>query len=64
MSSYDIGRVLRMANFCGDCGRNFDDCGGEYVVIRLRPARLICQDCKLKEPGTNEPIDIPSDNLR
>lgn len=50
MNGYDVGEVLRMAKFCGDCGRNFDDCEGEYVSVRLYPARLICQDCKLKDP--------------
>lgn len=52
--TYDIGRVLRMAQFCGDCGRNFDLCEGDYCYARLRPARLICQDCKLKEPPDSE----------
>jgi hypothetical protein len=47
-------QVLRMASRCGDCGRLFEDCPGEYISIRQGPARLICQDCKLREPPPSQ----------
>lgn len=49
LNEYDIGSVLRAAQFCGDCGRNFDEIAGDYCYVRIQPARLICHDCKLKE---------------
>lgn len=48
MSDLDM-MIRRMAARCGDCGRLFEDCPGEYISIRQYPARLICQDCRLKE---------------
>lgn len=41
--------VMRMAKFCGDCKRSFDGIAGDYCYPRLQPARLICEDCKLRE---------------
>lgn len=51
MLETEFGSILRAAKFCGDCGRKFDDCAGDHVYVRLGPARLICLDCKLKEPA-------------
>lgn len=42
--------ILEMARRCGDCRRLFDNVEGAYVYARMYPARLICHDCKLKEP--------------
>jgi hypothetical protein len=55
MIDYELGSILRAAKFCGDCGRNFDDCDGDHVYPRIGPARLICLDCKLKEPANVTP---------
>lgn len=52
MESFYLDSAMHMATHCGNCGRNFDDCGGDYVTIRLRPARLICEDCRLKEKSS------------
>jgi hypothetical protein len=48
LNGWDI--IRRTAQFCGDCGRKFDDCEGDHCYVRIGPARLICLDCKLKEP--------------
>ena len=45
----DVELARRMASRCGDCGRLFDEIRGGGVYVRQQPARLICQDCKLKE---------------
>jgi hypothetical protein len=42
--------VRRMAARCGDCKRLLDDIAGDHVYMRMQPARLICLDCKLREP--------------
>lgn len=47
LNDWDI--IRRMAQRCGDCGRNFDDCDGDHVYPRMGPACLICLDCKIKE---------------
>jgi hypothetical protein len=50
MTDFDHGLIVRMATFCGDCKRKFEDSDDAFFYVRQRPARLICEACKNAEP--------------